>query len=90
MSVPPSSPASHRETLRRRCAAQREQLTLAADAIQWRLGGIDRGVNAIRKIRLIPTLLTLIPVILAATPAFRRFGRVFSIVNTIRRLLPSR
>ncbi len=79
-----------RAALRQRCAMQREQLSQAADAVQARLRGLDRGVDVIRKIRVAPTLLALLPLILTAVPAFRRLSRALTLVNGLRRLLPSR
>jgi hypothetical protein len=79
-----------RAALRQRCAVQREELAHAADAVQERLRGLDRGVDVMRKIRVAPTLLALIPLILAAVPAFRRFSSVLTLVNGLRRLIPSR
>jgi len=90
MSAPPLSLREQREALRRRCAVQREQLSHALGAVQWRLRGIDRGISAVRRIRLIPALLTLIPMVLTAVPALCRAGRALTIVNSLRWLLPRR
>jgi len=90
MSASPLPLCEQREALRRRCAAQREQLNHALGAIRWRLRGVDRGITAVRKIRLIPSLLMLVPMVLAAVPAFRRAGRALSMVNSLRRLFHRR
>ncbi len=90
MSAPSAQISVRRAVLRQRCALQREQLAHAADAVQARLRGIDRGFGALRKIRVAPTLLALLPLILAAVPAFRRVSRALALVNGLRRLIPSR
>jgi hypothetical protein len=86
--------AARREVLQRRCALQREQLTQAVDAVHAHLQVIDRGFGAVRRIRLLPALLALLPALLpmalSATPALRRFSRVLTLVNSLRRLIPSR
>ena len=82
-----------RQTLQLRCAEQRMQFAYAAEAVQSRLRGIDRGINAVRSFRVGTKLLALVPMILAVMPMFRRFGRFgrfLTVVNTIRRLLPRR
>ncbi|HEY7928941.1 MAG TPA: hypothetical protein VID71_02950 [Steroidobacteraceae bacterium] len=90
MSAPSTQTSERRAVLRQRCALQREELADAADAVQARLRSIDRGFGALRKIRLAPTLFALLPMILAAVPAFRRVSRALAVVNGLRRLLPSR
>jgi hypothetical protein len=85
-----ASLAARREALQRRCALQREQLAQAVGAVHAHLQVIDRGFGAVRRIRLLPTLFALLPMVLSATPALRRFGRVLGLVNSLRRLIPSR
>jgi len=79
-----------REALQRRCASQREQLTEAINAVELRLHGIDRATMTLRKLRLVPALLTVIAAAVAMTPLFRSIGRGLTIAGALGQLLQSR
>ena len=90
MSVPPESVELRRERLRRRCAEQRAQLGEMAAGVTARLQPLDRGLLALRRLRLHPTLLAVAAAAVSALPMFRYIGRALLMVRAIRGLLPSR
>jgi hypothetical protein len=79
-----------RAVLQRRCAAQREQLTAAINAVESRLHGIDRATLAVRKLRLAPVLLVVIATAVVATPLLRTISRGVTIASALGQLLRSR
>jgi hypothetical protein len=82
--------ASRREALLARSAAQRQLLAELAGDIEYRLGGLDRGINAVRSAARQPLLIAgaiAAVVLIGPRRLVRWLGRGALLWSTGRRLL---
>jgi hypothetical protein len=84
--------AARRAALQDQCAMQRVHLAETAEIIESQLGGIDRGINAIRSLGRNPLLIAggiSLLVLIGPKRIMGWAGRGFMLVSTAKRLLPA-